>query len=450
MTTKIRTTSLSEIGRLLGKHLSGDGPVHGFAVDTRQLKPGDLFFALPGAKVDGHSFLEEAAKRGAAGAVVHSSYHGADFGLPLIKSDDVLETLQELARKQVEFAQPRIVGITGSLGKTTTKEFVTTLLKAKYRVASSPGNSNSQIGLPLAILNHSREGNEIVVLEMGMTHPGQIRQLVSIAPPEVAVVTKVALVHACNFESIEEIARAKAEIFSHPLTKVGIYHKESDFGGMLGGSGKCCKRSFSLTGSDADLMLEETADGLTIIEKGGQATMMPTLQVPGRHNNHNFLAAVAVARHFGIGWEDIREAEKRLELPERRMQFVHKRGATFVNDAYNASELSMKAALESLPEPSIGRKRIAVLGGMVELGKFSEGCHRAVARHALGYVDDLFCFGEECLAMCEEWDKAGRKAVWTKDRAGIAAALKKAIKEGDVVLLKGSRSKEVNKVLEEI
>lgn len=243
MNKKTAIAFLSEVGGILGLPKTGEAIVRGVAVDSRQIKPGDLFFALPGAKADGHTFLEEAAKKGAAGAVVHHSYNGADFGLPLIKSDDVLQTLQELARKKVESARPRIVGITGSLGKTTTKEFVTTLLKAKYRVAASPGNSNSQIGLPLAILNHSGEGDEILVLEMGMTHPGEIHKLVSIAPPEVAVVTKVALVHACNFESIEEIAHAKGEIFSHPLTKMGIYNKESDFGGMLSGSGKCAKRS---------------------------------------------------------------------------------------------------------------------------------------------------------------------------------------------------------------
>lgn len=405
--------------------------VSGTAVDSRHVKAGDLFFALPGAKVDGHAYLSDAATRGAVGAVVHAAYEGSDHGMDLIRVPDALEALQTLARKKLQEMKLRIIAVTGSIGKTTTKDFITTLLSGKYRVAASPGNSNSQIGLPLTILNRVRGDEEIAVFEMGMTAPGQIGKLVSIAPPEVAVVTKVALVHACNFESIEGIAAAKAEIFSHPATRLGIYHQESDYGFALSRTGGCNKLSFS------------TLD--TSVE-----SLLPQLHLPGKHNRHNFLAAVAVARYFGLDWDEIRNRQDLLALPERRLQFIERDGVTFINDAYNASELSMKAALETMPQPHSGGRRIAVLGGMVELGKFSADCHKAVGLHALGYVDLLFCFGEESKLMEEVWRLAGRQAIWREERSQIVSLLREILKPGDVVLLKGSRSKEVNKVLEEL
>lgn len=168
-------------------------------VDSRLISPGDLFVALPGNQTDGHHFLPQAKACGAVAAVVCSSYRGPDFGLPLIAVPDTLKFLQESARKKVKESRSKVVAVTGSVGKTTTKDFITHLVSQKYRVASTPGNSNSQIGLPLALLNHFEGTEEIVVVEMGMTLPGQIAGLVSIAPPDIAVITSVALVHAAFF-----------------------------------------------------------------------------------------------------------------------------------------------------------------------------------------------------------------------------------------------------------
>ena len=162
------------------------------------------------------------------------------------------------------------------------------------------------------------------------------------------------------------------------------------------------------------------------------------------------MAAAVVARYFGMEWEEIRSGMQELVLPDKRMQFVEKYGAIFVNDAYNASEMSMKAALSSLPQPKPGGKRIAVMGGIVELGKFSEQCHRNVGEYALEHVDCLLCFGESCLPMHECWQAAGRPVVWKKERAEIVIALRERLQPGDVVLLKGSNSKAVYKVLEEL
>lgn len=449
----MKQTSLYDIAKVIGANstsLPCTKSTSGVAVDSRLLKPGDLFFALPGEHVDGHAFLESAASAGAAGAVVASHYQGPDHGIPLLYVPDTLHALQKLAQTTLQSSKASIVAVTGSLGKTTVKGFITSLLSHKFKVSASPGNSNSQIGLPLAILNHTSLSDDIIVLEMGMTLPGQLTKLIAIARPEVAVVTTVALVHAGNFNSLEEIARAKAEIFASPSTKLGIYHHESNLGGIIAAGGECPKRSFSTESSQADSFLN-VLDGDMHIQEAGQAPgRLPLLSIPGAHNRHNFLAALNVARYFGMTWEEIKAAQTSLELPERRLQFIEKYGALFVNDAYNASELSMIAAFNSLPNPKPGSKRIAFLGGIVELGKFSEGCHRAVGKHALDHIDLMLCFGTDCLPIFEEWQSAGRPVVWASERNELMPALRQRLQAGDVVLLKGSRAKGVWKVLEEL
>lgn len=422
----------------------------GVAVDSRLLRQSDLFFALPGAQVDGHTFLEEVSLKGASGAVVLSSYHGPDFGLPLIRSPNVLASLQTLAKTLLAQANMKVVAITGSVGKTTTKDFIAGLLHRKFRVSASPGNSNSQIGLPLTILNNTDLEDDILILEMGMTHPGQITQLIDIAPPAIAVVTTVALVHACNFDSLQGIAKAKAEIFSHPDTEVGIYHLESDIGKELNKSGLCKKFSFSTKKTEADYFLRDETNSMVIKEGQEEPVELPLLNLPGTHNRHNFLAAVAVARQCGMSWNEIIEAQSSLALPERRLEIIEKFGAIFVNDSYNASEMSVKAALDALPVPKKGSRRIAVLGEMMELGKFSKQCHRSVGEHALKCVDMMICFGEGCQPIFECWMQADRHVFWPADRSGAVAALRDHLQPGDVVLLKGSRSKGVWKVLEEL
>lgn len=421
----------------------------GYSVDTRGLKQGDVFFALKGAKVDGHQFLEQAYKNGASCAVVSNEYKGQDFGLKLLKVKDPLRAMQDLASHRLSCGCMKIAAVTGSIGKTTTKDFLSTLLQTKYRTASSPGNSNSQIGLALSILNHVKGDEEVLVLEMGMTHPGNITRLVEMATPDVALITGVALAHAGNFESIDEIARAKAEIFLHPKTKVGVLSREIGNFDELCSFGTCKKLSFSTVSKEADFYASVVDGEVFVTEKGSSRPIsLGSLAVPGEHNVHNLLGAVAVARVFGVDWEDIRLAVKRLKLPEMRLQFVMKNGVLFVNDSYNASEVTVKAALKSLPLPEKGGRKIAVLGEMLELGKFSSACHTNVALFALNYVDKMYCFGSECLPIYEIWKREGRPARLFADQTELIEQLKQDVFPGDVVLLKGSRSKQMWKVLE--
>lgn len=441
---------LNTIAQLLHCKTQSESLVTGVSVDSRTIKSGDLFFALPGERVDGHQYLEGMASKGVVGAVVSKNYKGPDFGLALLPVEDTLKTLQEWARQVIAQRCVRVVAITGSVGKTTTKEFVKALLSKKYRVASSPGNSNSQIGIPLAILNHTKGNEEILILEMGMTVPGNLARLVQIAPPEVAVITNVALVHACNFDSLEAIARAKAEILSSPHTRVGVLPREIVNYELINKTTTCRKISFSTVNPDTDYYLDPNHPTVLEAFKDEKQVKMVPLPIPGKHNWHNLLAAITVARHFKVSWRDIIDAITTLQLPERRLNFVKHKDICFLNDAYNASELSVKGALETLPAPEKGGAKIAVLGSMMELGKFSVDCHTRVGEFALNHVDAAYCLGVECQPIYEAFKKAGKPAELFLDRAKLIEHLRTILKPKDVVLLKGSNSKQLWKVLEEL
>lgn len=441
--------SLLQFSKWMGWQGLADEAITGVSVDSRLIQPGHLFFALEGANTDGHLFLKEVAEKKAAGAVVSKNYPGRIEGLPLIKVDNVLLALQSLCQKMMESRKQKIVAVTGSVGKTTTKDFITTLLSEKYKVASTPGNSNSQIGLPLSLFNHTKGNEEILVLEMGMTHPGQISRLVQLAPPDIAVLTKVALVHACNFDSLEGIAQAKSEIFSHTKTSTAIFDRHNVNYRQLMKLDNKKRINFAIQCNDSSYNLN-FKDGIVEIKTAGEEFVYDFWKIPGKHNLHNYLASIVVARELSLSWEEIRKGTARLSLPERRLQKVEKEGLLFINDSYNASPESVKAALKSIPEPAKGRRKIAVLGEMLELGKFSRPCHLETARFALRHLDALFCYGQECYPMKEIWEQAGKPVCWASDRAGILDSLRKMVCAGDVILLKGSRSKEVWKVLEEL
>ncbi len=398
----------------------------GVGIDSRKVAPGQLFFALKGERADAHDFLEEVASKGAAAAVVSEGYQGGDFGLKLLRVPDVLGSLQGLAKEVLAKRGTRVVGVTGSVGKTTTKEFIATILGGRYRVAKSPGNSNSQVGVPLSILNASGS-EEILVLEMGMSGSGEIAKLVQIAPPEVALITKIGLAHSEFFPTgLEGIRNAKAEIFSNPLTRVGIAPKES---------GIVDKKSFALGDISADYSL----CGDRIFEDGKEVYGVH-LPFTASHLRENFLGAAAVARNMGMSWEEISERTQLLKVFPMRFERQERGGITYINDAYNANPLSMRAALMNLPKPREGGRTIAVLGEMKELGPFSKPSHQEIGKLALLVADHLVCLGKECEPMVELFQHAGKPVDHFLEIEELRNHLVTVIKEGDVVLLKGSNS----------
>jgi UDP-N-acetylmuramoyl-tripeptide--D-alanyl-D-alanine ligase len=446
----MKPMKLKAFSELLGVAIDSEKLITGVCTDSRLINPGDLFFALSGDRVDGHTFLKDCAEKGAAAAVVLTSYSGPNFGLHLLRVEDVRDALQLSAKRLLEKYHPKkVIAITGSVGKTTTKEFVSTLLRERYSVASTKGNANSQVGLPLTIFQMEGQ-EEILVLEMGMTHPGQIANLVTIAPPDIAVLVFVALVHAVNFNSLDDISRAKAEIFSSPQTQLGIINQDICNFQEVSHKGSCLKQTFSITSPSADYYSEGSSEGSITLSCLGKEKHIFPWNIPGRHNEQNFLAAVAVARHLGLSWSEIKKGAEKLALPERRLQRIEKLGATFINDSYNASLASIKAALESLPKPLPGCKTIAVFGEMLELGQFSEACHSEVGEFALGHADQLFCLGEGCKPIEDVWNRENRPVERFLQRAELVVKLRKHVSPGDVILLKGSRAKELWKVLDEI
>lgn len=441
--------NLYDVARCAGFNISQNAFFRGVSVDSRLHQPENLFFALPGMKTDGHLFLKEIASKGAAGAVVKNDYQGPDYGLTLLHVEDPLESLQNLGKEILRRSQSRVVAVTGSVGKTTTKDFIKTLLLEKFQVAASPGNSNSQIGLPLAILNHTTGHEDIIVLEMGMTHQGNIRKLIHMAPPECVVITSVAFVHACNFESLEDIARAKAEILEHAHTQVAIINCEMDHYDAISKIGTCQKVSFAYNNPLTDYTLSPQQSDNYTVKFHEQIFHLGQFPIPGQHNQTNFLAAIACVRYFGMDFEEIAAGMKKLVLPPLRWQTTEKEGIHFINDAYNSSPIAVKAALMNIPTPKPGGCRVAVLADMLELGKFSEKSHREVGDYALNYVDRMFCYGTESLYILDSWQKANRPVQWFSQREELLHALKKDLKAGDVVLVKGSRGTQLSKLLDE-
>ncbi len=421
--------------------LESDLQVVGYQIDSRMVGPGDLFFALPGERVDGHRFLGGVKERGGVGAVVEKEYLGPDFGLALIRVEGVEKTLQEMARKDLEESGARVIGVTGSVGKTTTKDFLKELLKAKYRVGSTPGNYNTRLSLPLSILNREG-GEEVFVLEMGISQPGGMERLLGIAQPEVAVVTKVALSHAAFFPGgLEEIAKEKAQIFKSPKLRLGVYFQElsryHDFQGMKGAG-------FSLEDKTADYYLG--LDGC--LDVRGLRAYQFDLPFQYKHLLHNFLAAAVVAKEMGIDWDAIQGQIPNLKMAPMRLEKVEQAGIVFINDAYNANPESMKAAFCSLPDPEKGGKRIAVLGAMTPLGTFSHDAHVEVGRLALESFDMALVLGEHALPLFATFQEK-KPAEFFTDLKGLASRLKELASEGDVVLVKGSRDLEMERLFDD-
>lgn len=436
-----KSISLKQVSQWLHSPIENKKLTFGACVDSRLLKTGDLFFACAGERSDGHEYLKGIAMKGAAGAVVRKNYiPPSDLALPLIHVEDPLKALQKLAATLLACHSPKIVAITGSMGKTTTKEFLSQFLSSTFLVGSTPGNANSQLGLPLSILNELNGQEEILVLEMGMTHAGNIQALVEIAPPEIAVVTAVAHAHFENFDSLEEIAKAKAEILCHTKTRLGIIDQAAcQFKAFTSGS-HCPLQTFSLNDSCANYALVHAGKGFSLINNGKECAYFSNIPFPGKHNLHNFLAAVSAAVACGVSSEALQEISKSLKLPSFRFQIEEREGALFVHDSYNALPVAVMAALDNLPAPKAGGRKIAVLSEMRELGTLSEYFHREIGEYALKKVDVLFCMGQGCAPLIDVWHQAGRNPVWAVSLDEIALLLKEVVRPGDVVLVKGSRS----------
>lgn len=443
----MKPTPLDYFASLISQKPLANPLIHNIAIDSRLIGPGGLFFALRGQQVDGHDFLKDVAAKGANAALVRDTYDGDHFGLILIKVPYVLKALQEMAAKALQERSTKVIAITGSIGKTTTKEFIKSFLETRYKVFASPKSYNTESTLPLNIL--MADGDEdFIVLEMGMSRPGDIEELISIAPPDIALLTTCALQHSINFPNgLIDITREKATIFSHPKTQLGFLHRDLTYFSEAEKMGICPKITFSTKGDEADYFLTFIARHKARIISLGESYDIP-YHLPAKFFAHNLLASVAVARACDVSWEDIQKTSLTIKLPQMRFEKIEKKGIIFINDAYNANPDSMKAALESLPQPEKQGKRIAVLTEMNALGDFSDECHSSVAEMALNCADILLSLGKKAHVMHKIWKDHRRDTYHCETKEELLATLKRIVNSGDVVLLKGARAYCLDKFLD--
>ncbi len=438
-------------------HGPQDGRIDMISLDTRALEPGGLFIPIKGDRFDGHDFLHEAVKKGAKVIFTHKD-NGCyrHEGVTVIRVKDTLKALHRLARWYRTRFHVDFIAVTGSAGKTTTKNIIATLLEKRFKVLRTPGNYNNQIGLPMTVMDLDYS-HRLGVVEMGMSGYGEIEELAEIVKPRVAVITNIGMSHIEKLGSREGILRAKMEIFQG-MDKDSIAVINADDELLRTG----CKDLdipivyYGLREGDfrAKKVLSKGVEGMayTLLARGETFDVVSPL--PGIHNVYNSLAAIAVARHFGIGFDEIIDALGYLEGESMRLS-IHSApgGVKVINDAYNASPESMEAALKVLKDAA-GKRKIALLADILEMGRFSEDGHRFVGRIAAETgVDVLITVGRKSRFIALEAKKAGMKhdRVYSFDnKRGATELLKSFIERGDIVLVKGSRGMQMEELVEEI
>jgi UDP-N-acetylmuramoyl-tripeptide--D-alanyl-D-alanine ligase len=418
--------------------------ITGWSVDSRTLVEGDFFFALKGPNHDGAKYVAQVLGKGASGAVVETCGGPRVYEVP-----DTLAALQRIATWAREKWAGDVVAVTGSAGKTSTKDVVAALLSVRITVGKTEGNFNNQVGLPLSILRLPAAA-EVAVLEIGMNHAGEIRELARIARPRIAVVTNVGYAHIEFFESIDDIAAAKRELIE-ALPPDGIAVLNADDARALrfreAHPGKTI--TFGIDQSaDVRATDVEHFDGGVRFRIGGVAF---ETRLPGRHGILNILAGVAVAGLYGIAPERLIDAVARLAPGKMRGERLTYHGIFILNDCYNSNPDAARSMIDALRDTP-ARRRIAVLGEMLELGRWSESLHRDVGRHAAEQgISALVGIRGAAQSMVDAAIEAGLSkdaAFFFDDPAEAGAALRRIAREGDVVLFKGSRGARVEQALE--
>jgi UDP-N-acetylmuramoyl-tripeptide--D-alanyl-D-alanine ligase len=421
-------------------------------MDTRTLQPGALFFALQGETQDGHAHVAAAFERGALAAVVT---HPVDCPGTQLVVDDTLLALQALARaareRWGEDSSRRVVAITGSAGKTTTKEAIAAVLSTSLRTGKTSGNFNNHIGVPLSVLSVPDDA-QVVVLEIGMNHPGEIRPLAAIAQPHVGVVTNVGTAHIESFDSIDGIARAKYELIEAlPVDGVAILNGDDErvrrFAETYPG------RSI-LYGTQENAEVRATgiawhADGCEFTVEGSGRFQCP---LPARGGLMTALAALATARAVGLNLSNMQDAIATLQPPNMRLQRLERNGMVIWDDCYNSNPEAACMMLDLLAVTPAGR-RIAVLGEMRELGTWAEELHREVGRHAVQCgVSVLVGIRGAARCLVDAAREAGLSAgaaYFFEEPQAAGQFLKSLARPGDSILFKGSRGTRVELALEE-
>jgi UDP-N-acetylmuramoyl-tripeptide--D-alanyl-D-alanine ligase len=427
----------------------GDAVATGYSIDSRTISAGELFFAVTGERLDGHEYVAAALERGAIAAVVRADWAGAVDEAKLLRIEgDVLVAMQCLATAVRRIWDKRVIGVTGSAGKTTTKEFVAQVLSAQFRVLKSVGNLNNNFGVPLQLLRIEPE-HEVAVIEMGMNHAGEIALLAKIAEPDWAVVSNVAPVHLEHFaDGIAGIARAKYELVEAlPADGVAILNGDdayvSQFGRGMGENGKTGRAVYYGLSATADVRAEEVVEagieGVRFTAVVGDAREPVRLALMGRHNIYNALAGIAVGLRSGMTLAACARAVEGMQPTDKRGQIVEWHGARIVNDSYNSNPRALDAMVDALLAVKAPR-HIVVAGEMLELGPEAAALHAACGRR-MAELGVTIIIGVRGMAkhLVQAAQSKGAEALFVETPAEAGAWLRENLRADDAVLLKASR-----------
>jgi UDP-N-acetylmuramoyl-tripeptide--D-alanyl-D-alanine ligase len=422
----------------------------GYSIDSRTLNPGDLFIAIAGERFDGHDYVQAALEKGAVGAIVEAGKKVDGDPLRLLQVEDSLKALQSLGAAARRLWGKPLLAVTGSAGKTTTKEILAHILSTRFRVMKSSGNLNNHIGLPLQLLKLEAE-HDLAVVEMGMNHAGEIRALGELAHHDLAVVTTVAPVHLEFFGSLAEIARAKYEIIEtlHP-GGVAVLNADDDYVCQFGRDfkGKVVtfgiKRSADVTAKKIKLNGAEGSTFELVVGSVGEPVTFPLV---GEHNIYNALAAAAAAMERGLSPSQAAGALSSIAPPDKRGQVLHLHGSTIINDCYNSNPRALEAMIDTLASMKAER-RILVVGEMLELGPTAEALHRECGKHAAEKkIDMVIGVRGMARAVAEAACGSGTQAQFVETPEQAGEWLARNLRPGDAVLLKASRGVKLERAL---
>jgi UDP-N-acetylmuramoyl-tripeptide--D-alanyl-D-alanine ligase len=441
------TLSLNEVieatgGKLLFGTSNG---VKGISIDSRTIKDGDIFVALTGARFDGHDFLGDALNMG-SGAIVSVPPVAPPKGKAIIHVSNTLKALQDIARYLRKKSGIPVVGITGSNGKSTTKEMAASVLGSEYKVLKNTGNLNNQIGLPLSLLSLTEE-HEVAVLEMGASAPGDIKELCEIASPEYGVVTNIAPAHLEGFKDLEAVRSTKLEMMD--FVSALAVNADDEF--LMEGVGEFRGRLVKFGINEQynvyakDVFLNEKHSAFTLHINGSKTRVR--IAATGRINVINALAAAAVGKAFGLDIEAIREGLESFQGIPMRLEIRDYDGATVISDVYNANPASMEEALKELIR--LRKKRaVAVLGDMLELGSYAETAHRRLGAWMADFPVDLFIGVGPLMGLAaEEFSSRSKSSLMATDAVDAKRLLREHYLAGDTILIKGSRGMKMELVL---
>lgn len=451
------TLTFARIAELTGGELVSGGEVvtRRVVIDSREVDEESVFVAIRGERKDGHEFLSQALEK-ARGAIVEVVPADAPSGKAFVRVSDSVSALQRLATELRRSRSWTMIGVTGSAGKTTTKEMIATLIATERRTWKTWGNFNNHIGLPLCISN-TPDDAEVIVAEMGMSGPGEIDRLAKIAEPKIGVYTTIQPVHLEFFESIDGIAAAKRELLENIDETGSIVVNADDFRVMGISEGFPGRRISYGIENDADVMATELDGrgllGTNFVLRAEGESFEISMKLPGRHNLENLLAAIAAARVAGISWDGILRGIEDLSPAKHRGELVEIRGATLYDDTYNSNPYALSKALELLVKADCEGRRIAVIGDMLELGRTEKKLHYDAGNMAPSGIDIMIGVGERARSTIEGATAAGfpRESLFhVADANKAAEVLDELIEPGDLVLLKASRGIGLDRVIDRL